>query len=142
MTRLPNIWEEPMRMVSNMGKLFDSLGEDFTFGSGYGRTDIYEKDGELYYEVELPGLKKENISARIENDSLVISGEIKRKEEINKDDYLRMERRYGRFQKRFLLPEEVEKTSDPKASFKDGVLTVSLPLNKSIRGEVIDINIE
>lgn len=142
MARLPRIWEEPFKLASSIGSLLDSFDSEFGFSTGYGRTDIYEKDGELHFEIELPGLKKEDITARVEDNRLVVKGEIRRDETIDSDNYLRMERRYGRFQKSFALPEQVEDVKDLKAKFENGILKITIPLKESIRGEVIDIEIE
>lgn len=144
MARLPRLWEEPFRMMSNMGSLLDNLENEFGvgFGTGYGRTDVYEKDGELTYEIELPGVSKEDVTARIEDDRLVVKGEIRRDESINQDSYMRMERRYGTFQKSFALPPQAERPEQVKARLEDGVLKVSIPLRESLRGQVVDIEIE
>lgn len=141
MTRLPAIWGEPFRLLNNMEKFMKGYDAEQGIITGYGRTDIYEKDSRLCFEMELPGLKKEEISARIEEDRLVIKGEIKRDLEIKEDHYLRMERRYGTFQKNFLLPHEAER-EDLKASFEDGILKISIPLKRSLKGETLDIQIQ
>ncbi len=140
MTRLPALWEEPFRLLSNVEKFMRGYDSQQNFVTGYGRTDIYEKDNRLCFEMELPGLKKEEISARIEEDRLIIKGEIKRNQEVKEDNYLRMERRYGTFQKNFLLPHEAER-DDLTASFEDGILKISLPLKRSLKGEPLDIQI-
>ncbi|MGB9802273.1 Hsp20/alpha crystallin family protein [Desulfofundulus sp.] len=144
MTLLPKLWEEPFRLISNIGSLLDNIDSELGLWTGYGRTDIYEKDGKLYYEIELPGLKKEDLKARIEDNRLIVKGEIKKDVTIDDDNYLRMERRYGRFQKSFLLPEQVGEITDKdlEARFEDGVLKIALPLKESIRGKVIDIEIQ
>lgn len=141
MTRLPAIWEEPFRLLSNVERFMKGFDSEQGIITGYGRTDIYEKDGHLCFELELPGLKKEEIKARIEEDRLIIKGEIKRDQEVNEDHYLRMERRYGTFQKSFPLPVEAQR-SDLKAAFQDGILQISIPLKQSLKGETIDIDIE
>jgi len=142
MARMPRIWDDPFGLTSNISKLLDNVDSDLGFTAGYGRTDIFEKDGRLNYHIELPGLKKEDIEARIEDNRLIIKGEIKREQEVEEDDFFRMERRYGNFQKSFVLPEEAEDTQNLEARFEDGILKISLPLKESIRGDVIDIDIE
>lgn len=142
MTNLPGIWEEPFKAMTDLGRLFDRLDMGNSLRTGYGFADIYEKDGHLHFEIELPGLSKNDISARIEDNCLIISGEIKRDEKINQDNYFRMERRYGRFQKSYLLPDEAEKIKNVKARYEDGILKVAIPLKKSMHGETIDIKIE
>ena len=142
MARLPSLWEEPFKLASNLGSLFDRMDNDFGFATGYGRTDIYEKDGNLHYDIELPGVKKDDINARIEDRTLVVEGEIKKDDKVNNENFLRMERRYGQFQKSFRLPEEVKSSEGLKACFEDGVLKISVPLRESMRSEVVDIDIE
>ncbi len=146
MTRLPRRWGEPFEMLSDFGfgNLLDKFDTEFGFRGNYGRTDIYEKDGELHYEIELPGLDKENLNARIEEDRLIIEGEIKHDEKIERGNFLRMERSRGGVKKAFPLPDEADtdNTDNLKAKFEDGILKISVPLKKSIKGESIDIEIE
>ena len=147
MARLPSIWEEPFRLTSRLGRWLDEFFRDFEpsiFGfESFGRTDIYEKDGKLVYETELPGVKKEDIDIRVEDGRLVITGEIKRTEEVAEENYYRMGRRYGRFQRVFPLPEEIDDPKKIQAKFEDGILKVIVPLKKPLREErVIEIEIE
>ena len=147
MARLPSIWEEPFRLTSRLGRWIDEFFRDFEpsiFGfESFGRTDIYEKDGKLVYETELPGVKKEDIDIRVEDGRLVITGEIKRTEEIAEENYYRMGRRYGRFQRVFPLPEEIDDPKKIQAKFEDGILKVIVPLKKPLREErAIEIEIE
>ncbi len=146
MTRLPERRRRgPLGALSRMGNLLDDLEQEFDFGfggRGYGRTDIYEHDGQLHYELELPGVSKEDINARIEDDQLIVEGEIQRRDDVSTQNYLRMQRRYGRFQKSFTLPDEVEDVQELRAEFRDGILKISVPLRESLQGEVIDIDIE
>lgn len=140
MTRLPAIWEEPFRLLSDVERFMKGFDSEQGLITGYGRTDIYEKDGHLCFELELPGMKKEELKASIEDDRLVIKGEIKRDTKVNEDNYLRMERRYGTFQKNFPIPAEADRT-DLTASFQDGILKISIPLKQSLKRETVDIQI-
>lgn len=147
MARLPSIWEEPFRLTSRIGRWLDEFFRDFEpsiFGfESFGRTDIYEKDGKLIYETELPGVKKEDIDIRVEDGRLVITGEIKRTEEVAEENYYRMGRRYGRFQRVFPLPEEADDPKKIQAKFQDGILKIIVPLKKPLREErAIEIEIE
>lgn len=142
MKKLPALWENPFRLMSSLDQMMGSLSDDFGFGTGYGKTDIYEKDGQIHYEIELPGMDKDNIAVRIEDDTLIIKGEVERDDTIERDNYLRMERRHGKFQKCFQLPAQVDDTENLKASFDKGVLKVSIPLQESLRGKTVDIPIE
>jgi len=109
----------------------------------FGRTDIYEKDGILHYDTELPGLKREDIDIKVEDGRLIISGETKRDERVEEENYFRMGRRYGKFQRVFPLPEEIEDPKKIKAKFEDGVLKVTVPLKKPLKREkAIEIEVE
>jgi HSP20 family protein len=110
---------------------FDRVGSDVT--PSFGRADVYEHEKSLVFETELPGVKKEEISVRVENDQLVISGEVKRNEEIDRDQYFRIGRRYGRFQRTFPLPADLVDKNAIRARFEDGILKVSAPLKESIK---------
>jgi len=121
---------------------FADLG--FDFGPRYGRTDIYERNRNLVFETELPGTKKEDIDVKVEQGRLVISGETKRSEEVKEENYFRVGRQYGRFQRAFPLPEGVEDTGQIKASFKNGILKIVVPLQKAIKEKekAIEIKVE
>jgi len=110
---------------------FDRVGVENA--PSLGRTDVYEKDQNLVFETELPGVKKEDISIKVEDGHLTIAGEVKRNEEIDREDYFRIGRRYGRFQRCFPLPDDLLETSGIKARFEDGILRVTAPMKESIK---------
>jgi len=136
--QLPIVWRRPLMMGTGISKLFDEFFRDFDdlgfeLGPTYGRTDIYEKDGNLVFETELPGMKKEDIEIKVQEGRLVISGECKRCEEIKEENYFRIGRRHGRSQRAFPLPETIGDQSKIKARFEDGILKVTVPLRESIK---------
>ena len=89
---------------------------------------INTREGEFAYhiEVDLPGVKKDDINIQIENKTLIISGERKTKEEIKEENYYKMESSFGSFSRSFAIPEEVDE-ENIHAETKDGVLEVVLP---------------
>ena len=119
------------RMVDEFFRDFDRVG--FDLAPSFGRTDVYEKDKSLVFETELPGVKKEEIAIKIEDNQLTISGEVKRNEEIDRENYFRVGRRYGRFQRCFPLPNDLIQKDGIKAAFEDGILTVTAPMRESIK---------
>ena len=147
--RLPVVWSEPFLVGSGLSRLMDEFFRDFDevgfdVAPAFGRTDVYEKDKALVFETELPGVKKDEIELKVEDNQLVISGETKRAEEIKEENYFRIGRRYGGFRRVFPLPEDgVEKTGI-KARFEDGILRVTVPLRQSIKEKErpIDIRVE
>lgn len=140
MAILPAIWRDPFRITARMGQLMDELFRDFgsldlDIAPSFGRSDIYIKDKTLVIETELPGARKEDVQVRVEDDRLVISGEVKRSEEVREDNYIRMGRTYGAFRRVFPLPEEVEDKKKIKAKFENGVLRVEIPLKRAPEAE-------
>ena len=115
-----------------MNRLFDDVFNRFEGGvpSLFGRgpswpsIEVNASEKELRVSAELPGLDEKDVEILVENDVLTIRGE-KRSETEDKDRHF-SERYYGRFERRLALPFEVEEDK-AEASFKNGVLTVTLP---------------
>jgi HSP20 family protein len=142
---LPAVWHSPFRLASRLSRLMDQLWEElpFEFSPTFGRSDVYVKDKTLVIETELPGARKEDIQVRVEGDCLVVSGEVKRSEEVREDNYLRLGRTYGAFRRTFPLPEEVEDKRKIKAKFENGVLRVEVPLKRAPESaDSFDIKVE
>jgi HSP20 family protein len=89
------------------------------------RVDVYQKDGQLVVQTELPGVKKEDAQVAIEDGDLVIRGERKSESEVKEEDYYRLERSAGTFYRRLPLGGEV-KAEQITAKFADGVLEVTM----------------
>jgi len=89
-------------------------------------------------------MKKEDIAINVKEDQLSISGEMKRNEKVGQENYFRMGRRYGRFQRSFPLPANVIDRDRITAGFEDGILKVSVPLKESLkeREKAIDIKVK
>jgi HSP20 family protein len=104
------------------------------------RLDVSETDKEIEVSADLPGLDKKDIDISLENDILVIKGE--RKEEFRETDkhVHRMERRYGSFYRSLRLPVDV-KSDAIEASFKNGVLKITLPKTEEARKKIAHITV-
>jgi HSP20 family protein len=103
--------------------------------------DVYEDKDNVFVKVELPGMKKENIELSLHDGMLSISGERKSEGKHADAEVCRSERFYGRFQRSVSLPTAVcaEKV---KASYKDGILTVTLPKTEEAKPRQIDVNVD
>jgi HSP20 family protein len=88
--------------------------------------DVTESDKAYEITAELPGLDEKNIEVNVANGGLTIRGEKKEEKEEKQKDYYVSERRYGSFERYFSLPEGVD-ADKIQASFKNGVLKVTLP---------------
>jgi len=75
-------------------------------------------------EVDLPGVKKEDINVSIEGDYLVVTAERKMKEEVKKEDYYLMESAFGKYTRTFYLPEDIDRDSID-AKYEDGRLIIT-----------------
>jgi HSP20 family protein len=100
--------------------------------------DISEDDGNYVVTAELPGTKREDVTVELEEDVLTIRGEKRNEREEKKEKRRLVERSYGTFSRSFTLPAnaDAEKIS---ASFKDGVLTVTIGKRPETKPRVVDI---
>ncbi len=121
------------QMTSELDRVFDDWPSlRWPFGSSAAseptawspKIDVFERDGRLVTRVDLPGMKKDDVSVEVADGHLALSGERKRETEEKKDNFYRSEREYGRFYRVVPLPQGV-KLEDVKATFSDGVLEVS-----------------
>ncbi|MFB6355972.1 MAG: Hsp20/alpha crystallin family protein [bacterium] len=105
------------------------------------KVDVYEEDDNLVFELEAPGVDKDDIDVSIEDNRLTIKGERREEKEVGGDerDYYRSERFFGSFQRSFALPDKVD-VEDIDARYDNGVLTVSLPKASEARKTTIEIN--
>jgi HSP20 family protein len=141
------------RMAEDMDRIFQDFGLGSSglglaplFGSGIERElwressaldqsawvpqiEAFRRGDKLVVRADLPGLKKDDVKVEVDDGILAISGERSEEREENRDDFYRSERNYGQFYRAIPLPEGV--TGDQcEATFKDGVLEVTLPAPK------------
>jgi HSP20 family protein len=102
--------------------------------------DIYETDKNIVIKMEIPEVKKENISVTFDNIVLTISGERKAEDQEKGQNYHRQERIYGQFLRSFTLPPFVD-TKKIAAEFKDGMLLVTLPKVEEAKAKQIEVKV-
>ena len=100
--------------------------------------DISETDDNFEVRAELPGVAKDDLDVSVKDNLLTLSGEKRQDNTDDTQNYRRVERRYGSFQRRFTLPSEVA-TDDIKAEYSDGVLTLSIPKAEAAKPTEIPI---
>ena len=93
------------------------------------QVETFRREGKLVVRADLPGLTKDDIDIEIDEDVLVITGERSDETRDERDDFYRSERTYGRFFRAVQLPDGVD-SDKIDASFKDGVLEVTIPAPK------------
>jgi HSP20 family protein len=148
------LWENPFGAMRSMVDQMDRFFDDFTGWGGLGRRrwprlssglqtlrgaaaagttlwypeiEVREREGNLVICADLPGMKKEDVRVEVNDDALVLEGERRQEYEQKEEGWYRSERSYGRFYRTVPLPEGT-KPDQAKASFKDGVLEIVIPL--------------
>jgi HSP20 family protein len=141
------LWEpfrELVTMRDDMDRLFETFfGKQPQTMDEFWRPaiDIEESNGNLLVRAEIPGMTKEDIKVSVKEDMLKISGERKQENETKEKTFHRIERSYGKFERIIRLPSEVD-ADKIKASYKDGVLNVTLPKPESMKPKQIDVEIK
>lgn len=103
--------------------------------------DIKETSEAFNIEAELPGMTKDDVKVTVQDGVLSIQGERKHEEETNDKKHHRIERVYGSFLRRFTLPENVDENSI-KASFKDGILSLTLTKAEPAEPKAIEVDVQ
>jgi HSP20 family protein len=106
-----------------------------------GRADLSETDEGYELQIDLPGMKKEDISVELSDGILTVAGERADEREDKRKGYYLSERSYGTVRRSFRVPDSV-RTDDVKAQFSDGVLTLTLPRTEEARRSARTIDIE
>jgi HSP20 family protein len=117
---------------------------DFGFTTGNSwvpPVDIYQTgEHELVLKAELPDLSREEIDITVENFVLTLKGEKKLASEVKEEQFHHIERSYGSFSRSFSLPRTVD-ASKVSAEYKNGVLTVRLPLREEAKPRQIKVDV-
>jgi HSP20 family protein len=141
---------QPFRQLGELQEELDRLWESMRLPRlwGAGRplitehwlpaVDVFERDGNVVVSAELPGMTEKDIELKVSGDTLTISGEKKEEKEVKEENYYRSERVYGRFSRRIALPKGAD-ANKAQASFKNGVLEVTVPLAEPAREKKIEV---
>ena len=109
--------------------------------SFYPSVDIAEDGKKIVLKTDLPGVEEKDIKLTVDDGTLTLSGERKFEKETTEENFHRVERRFGSFTRSFALPETVD-TDKISASYKKGVLEVTLPKteSKEKKVKVVSVN--
>jgi len=134
-------------MQDRLNRFFDDFGrrtddDVMSRGDWMPAVDIYQSDAnEVVLKAELPGLEREDIDVKVENNTLTIKGERRQDVEVKKEHFHRVERSYGAFSRSFSLPNTID-SGKVRAEYRDGVLTVSLPLREESKPRQIQVAVQ
>lgn len=98
-------------------------------GNWQPQVDMCETPGEIIVEVELPGVRREDVRIEVRGDVLHIAGERHTTAERQERNYYRLERHHGRFERQLRLPRTVDREGI-RAEFEAGILIITLPKHK------------
>jgi HSP20 family protein len=158
MTRArPFGWSEsPPNMLQRFADEMDRTFNEFGLGRRSGESslwsqsgadtwapsiDVVQRNNELTITADLPGLKRDEVSVEISDDAVTIQGERKREHEEEREGLYRSERSYGSFYRTIPLPDGAI-TEQANATFRDGVLKVTMPAPPASRGRRLEITEE
>ena len=113
-------------LLNTLMQTLDPVREETAISAFVPRVNTREGEYAYHVELDLPGIKKEDIEITTEDNVLTISGERIMKEEVKEDDYYKVESTYGKFSRSFTLPEKID-VENIHAESKDGVLEVVIP---------------
>src|SRR5438128_7113031 len=112
-----------------------------TSGAWVPPVDIYQDgNNELVLKAELPDMAREDIDITVDNGTLTIKGEKKLGSDVKEEQFHRIERHYGAFSRSFSLPPTVD-PGKVAAEYKQGVLTVRLPLREEAKPRQIKVDV-
>ncbi|MCK4338916.1 MAG: Hsp20/alpha crystallin family protein [Candidatus Cloacimonetes bacterium] len=93
--------------------------------------DIFEKDGKIHMDFEIPGISKNDISIELDGSYLTVSGKMEKDDTVKEENYYRCERSFGEFSRSFSLPDGITE-KDITAKFDKGILKITFPKAKEI----------
>ena len=143
-------WEPFRNLVdiqSEVDRLLDTfVGRPATRATGQGRTwmpavDMHETKDDLVLRMEVPGVREKDVTVSITGDLLTLKGERRWDDESKDHKFLHVERVYGQFERLIQLPMAVQ-ADKVRASYRDGVLEITLPKAEELRPREIKIDIQ
>ena len=133
--------QEQMNQLLNLSWNHGLAGEEIKEGLWQPAVDIYETADSIVIKAELPDVDQKDIEVRIEDSTLILKGERKHEDDVKKENYHRIERYFGTFQRSFSLPTTVDQ-EQIEANCEKGVLTITLPKKEEKKPKQISIQVK
>jgi len=136
-------WSALRDLEEQFNRVFGGTRNDLDWfeGAWAPAVDVSETDDAYAIDVDLPGMKKDDIELVVVDNVVTLKGERKNEHESKSDGYHRFERRYGSFQRSFEIPGGFE-ADKVKAEFENGVLHVTLPKREEAKPKQITVTIK
>ncbi len=138
-------FDELMRVRQSMDKLLEGsfMRPSRLISSVLGETpavpiDMYQESDRIVIKASVPGTKPDEMDVTITGDTLTIKGESKSETEVKKENYLYQEHHYGSFSRSIQLPTGLN-TDKTEATFKDGILTLTIPRLEELKPKEIKV---
>ncbi|MDX1932810.1 MAG: Hsp20/alpha crystallin family protein [Capsulimonadales bacterium] len=140
-------FREMERLQNEMNRIFDGINSVPEGRSGNiaqnmrlwsPSVDVAENESEIVIHAELPGMKQEDIDIELTGDTLTLRGERKFENEERKQNFVRVERSYGRFQRSFTVATPI-RSDQVTATYRDGVLEIRLPKSEEQRPRKVQV---
>jgi HSP20 family protein len=138
--QLSTLRDEIDRLFESPLSWFDEVSQPFS-GGWLPAIDLYEDKDNVFVRAELPGMKKEEIDISLHEGVLTLSGERKLEKDYEKAQSHRTERFLGRFTRSVTLPSLVDATK-VHATYKDGILAITLPKAEEAKPKQITVNVD
>jgi HSP20 family protein len=141
-----NPFRDLRSMQEQMNRLLDlawsrESGEELREGVWQPAVDIFEDADSVVIKAELPDIDQKDIEVRIDNNTLTLRGERKLDQSIKKENFHRIERYYGSFQRSFVLPHTIDQERI-NAVCDRGVLTITLPKKEDDQPRRINVEVK
>jgi HSP20 family protein len=141
-----NPFRDLRTIQEQMNRLIDlawnrESGEEIREGAWQPPVDIYEDENSVIIKAELPDVDQKDIEVTIEDNTLMLRGERRQDQSIKKENYHRIERFYGSFQRSFALPLTIDREK-VKASCERGILTIILPKREETKPKQINVEVK
>ena len=140
--RRGNLFNDLNSIQQEMNNLFDEFfGErrsELAEGNWIPVVDVSETGADMVVRAELPGMTQDDIELNLQDNVLTLKGEKTQEVNEEKENFHRVERSYGSFSRSFTLPCAV-KLDEIKATFKEGVLEITLPKSEEAKPKKIEI---
>jgi HSP20 family protein len=134
-------WTDPFQEFAQLQNSINRVFSDHANHAWVPPVDIFQNGNkEVVIKAELPDMNRDDIDITVDNGTLTLKGEKKLSSDVKEEQFHRIERRYGAFSRSFSLPETVD-AAKVGAEYKNGVLTITLPLREEAKPRQIKVEV-